>query len=41
MITISNFGCTVLMNKLNSWFAQQAVESAEKVGGGIIPGSSM
>ena len=34
----SNFGCTVLMNKLNSWFAQQAVESAEKVGGGIIPG---
>jgi electron transfer flavoprotein-quinone oxidoreductase len=34
----SNFGCSVLMNKLNSWFAQQAVESAEKVGGGIIPG---
>ncbi len=34
----SNFGCSVLMNKLNSWFAQQAVESAEKMGGGIIPG---
>jgi electron transfer flavoprotein-quinone oxidoreductase len=34
----SNFGCSVLMNKLNSWFAKQAVENAEKVGGGIIPG---
>lgn len=34
----SNFGCSVLMNKLNSWFANQAVENAEKVGGGIIPG---
>jgi len=34
----SNFGCSVLMNKLNSWFARQAVESAEKMGGGIIPG---
>ena len=34
----ANFGCSVLMNKLNSWFAKQAVESAEKVGGGIIPG---
>ena len=34
----SNFGCTVLLNKLNSWFAIQAVESAEKLGGGIIPG---
>ena len=34
----SNFGCTVLMNKLNSWFAKQCVESAEKLGGGIIPG---
>jgi electron transfer flavoprotein-quinone oxidoreductase len=34
----SNFGCSVLMSKLNSWFAKQAVENAEKVGGGIIPG---
>jgi len=34
----SNFGCSVLMHKLNSWFAKQAVENAEKVGGGIIPG---
>ncbi len=34
----ANFGCSVLMNKLNSWFAKQAVESAEKVGGGIVPG---
>lgn len=34
----SNFGCTVLMNKLNSWFAKQCVESAEKLGGGIVPG---
>ena len=34
----ANFGCSVLMNKLNSWFAKQAVESAENIGGGIIPG---
>ncbi|MBM2818498.1 MAG: fixC [Nitrosarchaeum sp.] len=34
----SNFGCTVLLNKLNSWFAKQAVESSQKLGGGIIPG---
>ena len=34
----SNFGCTVLMNKLNAWFAKQCVEAAEKLGGGIIPG---
>ena len=34
----SNFGCSVLMNKLNSWFAKQAIENAEKVGGGLIPG---
>jgi len=34
----SNFGCSVLMNRLNSWFSKQAVENAEKVGGGIIPG---
>jgi len=34
----ANFGYSVLMNKLNSWFAKQAEESAEKLGGGIIPG---
>ena len=34
----SNFGYSVLLNKLNSWFAKQAIESAEKLGGGIIPG---
>jgi len=34
----SNFGYSVLLNKLNSWFAKQAEESAEKLGGGIIPG---
>lgn len=34
----SNFGCTVLMNKINSWFAKQAIENAEKIGGGLIPG---
>ena len=34
----SNFGYSVLMNKLNSWFAEQAAESAQKFGGGIIPG---
>jgi len=34
----SNFGYSVLLNKLNSWFAKQAGESAEKLGGGIIPG---
>jgi len=34
----SNFGYSVLMCKLNSWFAKQAEESAEKLGGGIIPG---
>ena len=34
----SNFGYSVLLNKLNSWFAKQAVESAEKLGGGIIQG---
>ena len=34
----SNFGYSVLMNKLNSWFAKQAAESAQKFGGGIIPG---
>ena len=34
----SNFGYSVLMNKLNAWFADQAEESAQKFGGGIIPG---
>ena len=34
----SNFGYSVLMNKLNAWFAQSAAESAEKCGGGIVPG---
>ncbi|HXX06385.1 MAG TPA: NAD(P)/FAD-dependent oxidoreductase, partial [Candidatus Bathyarchaeia archaeon] len=34
----ANFGCSVLMNKLNQWFAQQADESAQKYGGGIVPG---
>lgn len=34
----ANFGYSVLMTKLNSWFAKQAEESAEKLGGGIIPG---
>ena len=34
----ANFGYSVLLNKLNSWFAKEAGESAEKQGGGIIPG---
>jgi len=34
----ANFGCSVLMKKLNSWFARQAAEEAQKHGGGIIPG---
>ena len=34
----SNFGCSVLLNKLNSWFAKQSVEVAERNGGGIISG---
>jgi len=34
----ANFGCSVLLSKLNSWFAKQAVETAQKLGGGIIPG---
>ena len=34
----SNFGYSVLMNELNAWFAQSAVESAQKCGGGIVPG---
>ncbi|MGH9998895.1 MAG: hypothetical protein ACRD90_03415 [Nitrosopumilaceae archaeon] len=34
----SNFGYSVLMNKINGWFAEQAAESAQRFGGGIIPG---
>ena len=34
----TNFGCSVLLNKLNSWFAKEAQDSAEKQGGGIISG---
>ena len=34
----SNFGYSVLMNKLIGWFAEQAAESAQRFGGGIIPG---
>src|SRR5579884_749389 len=34
----ANYGCSVLMNKLNSWFAKEAGQSAEKQGGGIVSG---
>jgi len=34
----SNFGYSVLMNELNAWFALSADESAQKCGGGIVPG---
>jgi len=34
----SNFGCSVLLNKLNSWFAKQSLEAAERNGGGIVSG---
>jgi electron transfer flavoprotein-quinone oxidoreductase len=34
----ANFGYSVLMGKLNSWFAKHAGESAEKQGGGIVAG---
>jgi electron transfer flavoprotein-quinone oxidoreductase len=34
----SNFGYSVLLNRLNSWFANQAAESAEKNGGGVVSG---
>jgi electron transfer flavoprotein-quinone oxidoreductase len=34
----ANFGYSVLMNSINSWFAQIANESAEKQGGGIVSG---
>ena len=34
----ANFGCSVLMNKLNQWFLQQTTEIAQKYGGGVVPG---
>ncbi|MDE1763562.1 MAG: NAD(P)/FAD-dependent oxidoreductase [Thaumarchaeota archaeon] len=34
----ANFGCSVLMSKLNQWFLQQAQETAEKQGGGVVSG---
>ena len=34
----ANFGYSVLLNKLNSWFAKEALQDAEKNGGGIVPG---
>jgi electron transfer flavoprotein-quinone oxidoreductase len=34
----ANFGYSVLLNKLNGWFAKQAIESAERQGGGIVSG---
>jgi electron transfer flavoprotein-quinone oxidoreductase len=34
----SNFGYTILLNKLLSWFAKEALQSAENLGGGIVLG---
>lgn len=34
----SNFGYSVLLNKLNTWFAKEAQEEAQKQGGGIVTG---
>jgi electron transfer flavoprotein-quinone oxidoreductase len=34
----ANFGYSVLLGRLNSWFAKQAGESAERQGGGIVSG---
>src|SRR5690606_38841704 len=34
----ANFGYSVLLNRLNAWFARSAGESAEKQGGGIVSG---
>ncbi|MFQ5782174.1 MAG: hypothetical protein ACE5GR_03850 [Nitrosopumilus sp.] len=34
----TNFAYSVLMTKLNSWFAKQSSEKSQKFGGGIIPG---
>src|ERR671922_270974 len=34
----ANFGYSVLLNKLNGWFAKHASESAERQGGGVVSG---
>lgn len=34
----ANYGYSVLLGKLNSWFARRAGESAERQGGGIVSG---
>ncbi|NWG36789.1 FAD-binding protein [Nitrososphaera sp.] len=34
----SNFGYSVLLGRLNPWFARRAVEAAEKQGGGLVSG---
>lgn len=34
----TNFGYSVLLGRLNAWFAKSATESAEKQGGGIVSG---
>jgi electron transfer flavoprotein-quinone oxidoreductase len=34
----ANFGYSVLLGKLNSWFAKHAGENAERQGGGIVSG---
>ena len=34
----TNFGYAVLLNKLLSWFAKEASQSAENLGGGIVSG---
>jgi electron transfer flavoprotein-quinone oxidoreductase len=34
----ANFGYSVLLNRLNAWFARHAEESAEPQGGGIVSG---
>jgi electron transfer flavoprotein-quinone oxidoreductase len=34
----AKFGYSVLLNRLNGWFAKQASESAEQHGGGIVSG---
>lgn len=34
----ANFGYSVLLNRLNAWFAKQSREAAEKKGGGIVSG---
>src|SRR5919109_338473 len=34
----ANFGYSVLLNRLNGWFAKRAGEGAERQGGGIISG---